>query len=123
MFKGRRFDLVFMGALLCHLRDPIGALMAARTVCESRIIVSTPVVLGEPEGEVMPRQYLPYTEIDRISWWLPNEACFRHWFLAAGFRSVDVSRSITLRGDIEHRDSSGRVHNENQTHRVAHAKI
>ena len=42
VFEGRRFDLVFMGALLCHLRDPIGALMAARSVCGGRVIASTP---------------------------------------------------------------------------------
>lgn len=123
LLEHRRFDLVFMGALLCHLRDPIGALMAARSVCSGQIIASTPVVLGEPEGEVMPRQYLPYTDVDAISWWLPNEACFRLWFTAAGFREVDVSRVITLRGDVEHRDDGGRIHNENQTHRVGHARI
>jgi hypothetical protein len=122
-FEGRRFDLVFIGALLCHLRDPIGALMAARSVCGGRVIASTPIILGEPEGEAEPRQYLPYTDLDPTSWWLPNEACFRLWFTAAGFRDVDVSRSITLRGDVEHRDDTGRVHNADQTHRVAHASI
>jgi tRNA (mo5U34)-methyltransferase len=122
-FEGRKFDLVFVGALLCHLRDPIGALMAARRVCDGRIFASTPIVLGEPEDEVVPRQYLPYTDVDRISWWLPNEACFRHWFLAAGFRDVNIARSITLRGDVEHRDETGRVHNDDQIHRVGRASI
>ncbi|HEY5172740.1 MAG TPA: methyltransferase domain-containing protein [Acidimicrobiia bacterium] len=122
-FEGRRFDLVFIGAVLCHLRDPIGALMAARSVCADRIFASTPIVIGEPEGDVGPRQYLPYTDVDRISWWLPNEACFRHWFHAAGFREVDISRSITLRGDVEHCDETGRVHNGDQVHRVGRAHI
>jgi len=121
VFEDRKFDFVFMGALLCHLRDPVGALMAARSVCSGKIFASTPIVLGEPEGDVEPRQYLPYTDVDRISWWLPNEACFRHWFLAAGFRDVDISRSITLRGDVEHRDEAGRVHNGDQIHRVGRA--
>jgi SAM-dependent methyltransferase len=100
LFDGQMFDLVFMGAILCHLRDPIGALMAARSVCKHRIIASTPIVLGEPESETLPRQYLPYTAVDRISWWLPNEACFRHWFLASGFMAPDISREVTLRADL-----------------------
>jgi hypothetical protein len=119
MLEHRYFDLVFMGALLCHLRDPIGALMAARL--RRRIIASTSVVLGEPEDEVKPRQYLPYTDVDWVSWWLPNEACFRHWLLAAGCRDVDVSRAVTLRCDVEHRDEHGRLQNAGQVHRVAHA--
>jgi SAM-dependent methyltransferase len=123
MFGRRRFDLVFIGALLCHLRDPIGALQAARRLCDGQLIASTPVVLGEPEGEVLPRQYLPYTGIDNITWWLPNEACFRHWFLAAGFRTVDISRTVTLRCDVEHRDETGRVVNADQQLRVGIALV
>jgi len=122
MFGGRKFDLVFLGAILCHLRDPIGALMAARSVCGHRVISSTPVVIGEPEGDTLPRQYLPYTEDDKISWWLPNEACFRHWFLAAGFISVDISRQVTLRSDVP-RVHEGRQANGDQTIRVGTAFV
>ncbi len=73
--------------------------------------------------KVPPRQYLPYTDIDPVSWWLPNEACFRQWFLAAGFAEVDINREVTLRGDVEHRDDTGRLHNGDQIHRVAHASV
>jgi len=37
---GKKFDLVFMGAVLPHLRDPIGALMAARSVCSGRLVAT-----------------------------------------------------------------------------------
>ena len=123
MFGKRPFDLVFMGAILCHLRDPIGALMAARRVCDGEIIATTPVVHGEPEADTLPRQYLPYTALDNISWWLPNEACFRHWFRAAGFRDVNVEKSLTLRCDIPHADETGRVVNADQTLRLGRARI
>jgi hypothetical protein len=123
LFGCRSFDLVFMGAILCHLRDPIGALMAARRVCSGQIIATTPVVIGEPEGEVLPRQYLPYTDLDAISWWLPNEACFRHWFKAAGFQDVNVDTSITLRCDVPHTDERGRVVNGDQILRVGRARV
>jgi len=123
LFGNQLFDFVFMGALLCHLRDPVGALMAARSVCGGTLIASTPVVIGEPEAETMPRQYLPYTDMDQISWWLPNEACFRLWFKAAGFSTVDVGRSVTLRCDVEQKDQTGRVTNGDQLLRVAFARV
>ncbi|MGA7415094.1 MAG: methyltransferase domain-containing protein, partial [Bryobacteraceae bacterium] len=51
LFDGKKFDLVFLGSILCHLRDPIGALMAARSVCKHRVIAATTVVLGEPASD------------------------------------------------------------------------
>jgi SAM-dependent methyltransferase len=122
LFHGRKFDLVFLGAILCHLRDPIGALMAVRSVCSDRVIASTPVVLGEKEDETLPRQYLPYTNADKISWWLPNEGCFKHWFLAAGFTGVDVSRQALLRADLRH-DEGVRQVNADQVLRIGSALV
>jgi SAM-dependent methyltransferase len=122
LFGGEKFDLVFLGAILCHLRDPIGALIAARSVCRHRVIASTPVVLGETEPDILPRQYMPYTNTCKISWWLPNEACFRHWFLAAGFTGVDVSRQTTLRADICRMDGD-RPANGDQIIRVGSAFV
>lgn len=118
-----RFDLVFLGALLCHLRDPIGALMAARQVCKGMVIASTPVVIGEPIAETEPRQYLPYTTNDKISWWLPNEACFQHWFLAAGFRDADPGPEVLLRGDKPRLSPDGELYNGDQQIRVGRAFV
>jgi SAM-dependent methyltransferase len=118
LFGGEKFDLVFLGAILCHVRDPIGALMAARKVCRSKVMASVPTVIGEPASETMPRQYLPYTDVDNISWWLPNEACLRHWFLAAGFANVDVGRQIRLTADKLHLTETGRPSNGDQILRV-----
>jgi tRNA (mo5U34)-methyltransferase len=122
MFGGTKFDLVFLGAILSHLRDPIGALMAARSVCRHRVIALTPVVLGEKAPDVPPRQYLPYTAVDKTSWWLPNEACFRQWFLAAGLTGVDVDRQVTLRSDVQRFDKE-RVANGDQTLRLGSAFV
>jgi SAM-dependent methyltransferase len=121
LFGGELFDLVFLGAILCHVRDPIRALMAARRICRGTVIASTPVITGEPESEVLPRQYLPFTAIDRISWWVPNEACFRHWFLAAGFTDVDISRQVRLLCDVKRFEGS-RALNGDQILRVGHAR-
>ena len=122
LFSGEMFDLVFLGSLLLHLRDPIGALMAARSVCRHEVVAVTPVVLGEPEGYT-PHQYLPWTEEDSISWWLPNESCFRHWFLAAGFGNVDLTRTVMLHKDLEHWNHQGRLGNCDQTLRLGRAFV
>jgi SAM-dependent methyltransferase len=122
MFGGTKFDLVFLGAILSHLRDPIGALMAARSVCRHRVIALTPVVLGEKAPDVPPRQYLPYTAVDKTSWWLPNEACFRQWFLAAGLTGVDVDRQVILRSDVQRFDKE-RIANGDQILRLGSAFV
>ncbi len=98
LFDDQSFDLVFMGALLLHLRDPIGALMAARSVCTGRIIATTTIVAGEVENPT-PRMDLPWGHIDNISWWRPNKTCYKAWFLAAGFKDVDVEQAVTLTAD------------------------
>jgi SAM-dependent methyltransferase len=122
LFGGEKFDLVFLGAILCHLRDPIGALMAARSVCRHRVIASTPIVIGETDPGILPRQYLPYTGVDKISWWLPNEACFNHWFRAAGFTGVELGHQVMLRADLK-RTEGGRPGNGDQIIRVGSAFV
>src|SRR5439155_552769 len=74
LFDDRKFDLVFMGALLMHLRDPIGALIAARSVCRNRLIATALVHLGIDE-EPRPRMTLMSPETNVHSWWIPNKAC------------------------------------------------
>jgi SAM-dependent methyltransferase len=53
----------FLGALLCHLRDPIGALMAAGRVCRRMVIASTPVVIGKPDWKTGFRDTDPGPEV------------------------------------------------------------
>jgi SAM-dependent methyltransferase len=120
---GGRFDLVFLGTILCQVRDPIGALVAARRICTGRVIATTHVKVDPDERLALPRQYLPYTEVDRISWWLPNETCFRHWFLAAGFRNVSVEREVLLRSDVVRTAQNGRAYNPDQSLRVGTATV
>lgn len=99
LFDNQQFDLVFMGALLLHLRDPIGALMAARSVCSGQLVATTRT-MPEHDDNPFPFMDLPFTSIDKISWWRPNKACFKHWLLAAGFSSVDVESSVSMTGDV-----------------------
>jgi SAM-dependent methyltransferase len=95
LFRGRTFDLVFVGALLLHLRDPIGALMAARTVCRQRLIATSPTVQDDHGSE----PWMKMVPAADGAWWLPNKACYHRWFLEAGFRQVNVDRRVTLTGE------------------------
>ena len=67
------FDLVFMGSLLLHLRDPVGALAALRQVCSGEAVVADAI-------ELFPTLLRPRTPtarleaVDRPWWWLPNAA-------------------------------------------------
>jgi SAM-dependent methyltransferase len=107
IFAGEQFDLIFIGALLLHLRDPVGALQAARAVCRDRLIATTSVLMDALAHDPRPlAQHYPAHQ-----WWIPNKACFRTWFENAGFASVDVERGVTLTGmpapQGYHSDTSG----------------
>jgi tRNA (mo5U34)-methyltransferase len=112
------FDLIFMGQLLLHLRDPIGALRAARSVCRGTCIATT-FDWREHEAEPTPIQSMPWTHLDQISWWLPNKAALAHWMRGAGFRDVDVERRLTIYPDATTTDAAGRVLNEIAPSRIA----
>ena len=116
LFDGERFDLVFMGAILCHLRDPIGALMAARSVCSGQVIASTLVDAWDESPK--PSACLLDPQPLVVAWWLPNLACYREWFQAAAFRDPDVSRHVWLREDNPRNGPSG-----DQLHVAGHAFV
>lgn len=117
------FDLVFVGALLPHLRDPIGALRAARQVCKpDGLCIATATTWPSQDASPEPVQMLPYTTIDRISWWVPNKAAYRHWFMAAGFSDVDVEDCLDYTPDREVFLDNGVRMNNPMTARLAHAR-
>jgi 2-polyprenyl-3-methyl-5-hydroxy-6-metoxy-1,4-benzoquinol methylase len=106
LFQGRKFDLVFVGAVLMHLRDPIGALMAVRSVCRSRLIANSLRLPGKDE-ERTPYMQLCSSDKDIISWWAPNKACLVQWFKAAGFSKIDAEKTVNLIADKPFVDASG----------------
>lgn len=88
------FDFVFIGAVLIHLRDPVRALRALRTVLrpggELRsldviLLMSSVLHPRTPRGQL-------YSG-DDTRWWTPNAAAHRRWLVAAGF---DVSERPRL---------------------------
>ena len=81
--KQGTFDVVFCGALLLHLRDPVAALEAMRSVCRGHLVLVEAldplldlVVRGVPVARFHPR---------RDQWWRVNSAGLRELVHVAGF--------------------------------------
>lgn len=122
LFGGATFDFVFIGQLLLHLRDPIGALKAARSVCHGTCFTTTYDWL-EHEESVMPMQAMPWTALDTISWFLPNKAAYALWLKGAGFTDVDVERRLEIKAGREARDERGRVVNVPSPARIGIGRV
>jgi tRNA (mo5U34)-methyltransferase len=87
------FDVVVCGSLLLHLRDPVRALEAIRSVCAGWFMSVEAVSL--PLSLLLPRR--PAAELARLDetcqWWTVNSAGHRRLLEAAGF---EVERSVGL---------------------------
>jgi SAM-dependent methyltransferase len=91
------YDLVFVGAILLHLRDPVGALERLLGCLRpgGRLIAfeafSLAATLRAPR-----RAMATFETVETaFNWWVPNLAALRAWFLTAGF--VDVRRHAIMR--------------------------
>ena len=87
-----RFDVVVCGSLLLHLRDPLRALEAVRSVCTGHFLSSEQIDLwlsvlhrGQPLARLNGSG--PWCE-----WWVPNANGHWRMLYAAGFEIVEVSR-------------------------------
>ncbi|HVX18974.1 MAG TPA: class I SAM-dependent methyltransferase [Acidimicrobiales bacterium] len=89
--KVGEFDLAFIGTLLHHLRDPIGALMAIRRVTKGTLVVAG--VISVSETVLHPRK--PHAElytIDGPFWALPNLAGLKRQIRAGGWEIEEVGK-------------------------------
>ena len=88
------FDLVYVGSLLLHLRDPVGALQRVAGVCRGSVLVVDAIDL--PLTLRAPRR--PLASLDAVGrpwWWLPNLAALRRMVVAAGL--VPAARPRVVR--------------------------
>lgn len=104
-----RFDMVFIGSVLIHLRDPVGALMALRTVLAEggEIVICEEVrrwldLVGRGTPIARLQAMSPH-----LTWWIGNRACWEHMLRAAGFEDVRHGATFTIpyrgrRGGIRH---------------------
>jgi tRNA (mo5U34)-methyltransferase len=79
------FEVVVCGSLLLHLRDPLRALTAIRSVCTGEFLCTNQIDLVR--SALVRRR--PLIRLDGTSgitqWWLPNAAGHRQMVRAAGF--------------------------------------
>ncbi len=92
------FDVVVCGSLTLHLRDPLRALEAIRSVCTGSFLSAEEL---RPELEVGRARRRPVAELDGVSelcqWWVPNRAGHRRMVEAAGFEVQRASRRYCIR--------------------------
>ena len=84
------FDVVFLGSLLLHLRDPVLALDRVRSVCAGQAVIADTV-------EAIPSWLRPRTPIARLDtterpwWWQPNRAALHAMVRSAGFEIAETT--------------------------------
>lgn len=85
------FDVVMCGSILVHLRDPLRALEAVRSVCAGSLVSSEPL---DVRLQIMARKR-PVARLDGSAlcqWWSPNAAGHRQMLEVAGFEVERWSR-------------------------------
>jgi tRNA (mo5U34)-methyltransferase len=94
--------VVVCGSLLLHLRDPLRALEAIRSVCTGSFLSSDEVRLGL--SFLHPRRAL--AELDgsgeRVQWWVPNAAGHQRMLFAAGFEIGQTTKPFAVRFGKSH---------------------
>jgi tRNA (mo5U34)-methyltransferase len=88
------FDVVFCGALLLHLREPVRALEAMRSVCHGELVLVETV---DPVMDIVARR-VPAARFhpDWDQWWRVNSAGLVEMTRTAGFEVVWVSDRILV---------------------------
>ncbi len=86
------FDVVVCGSLMLHLRDPLRALEAIRSVCDGVFLSSEEIDLAL--SVLHPRRALSRVDGggDRLQWLVPNVAGHRRMVFAAGFEVIVGTR-------------------------------
>jgi tRNA (mo5U34)-methyltransferase len=89
------FDFAYLGSLLLHLRDPVGALERVRPVVSGRLLV---VDVHDPLLSLLYRSR-PVAALDGLGrpwWWQSNAACLVRMVRAAGFELVEPPVRIRM---------------------------
>lgn len=97
-----RFDVVMLGMVLPHLRDPFRALQSATRLSDEWVIVTqqsphdrNPTMLFLPD---------PDTRADAMTWWMPSEGCTERMLKVLGFELASRTRAnhyCCVRGAFE----------------------
>lgn len=89
------FDVVFVGSLLLHLRDPVLALSRVAAVTSGRLVVSDGISLRNTIAHPR-RAIFALDGLGRPYWWKPNAAGLRHLLHVAGFQPLTRVRPFLM---------------------------
>jgi len=90
------FDFVFIGSVLCHLRDPVAALGAIGSVLRGELFSVD--AISAPLTVLHPRQPLARFEAPGWPlWWVPNLQAYRALFGAASLEVLESGRPFFLK--------------------------
>jgi tRNA (mo5U34)-methyltransferase len=101
------FDFAYVGTMLLHVRDPIGALMAIRKVVTGQLLVNDSITPDVLIGTRRPAARLH--DQNGPFWWIPNAAGLARYVEAAGFQIIEGPVKYTL--PIDSRQKPGRYRN------------
>ncbi len=88
------FDFVYVGSLLLHLRDPVRALEAVRSVCADTALLVDAIDL--PLTMTTRRPIAVFDGKDRPWWWKPNLPALRRMIESAGFEVIGKPRRVMM---------------------------
>lgn len=87
------FDFVVCGSLLVHLRDPIRALTAIRSVCKDRFLSAEGI---DAWASLLHRAPMTLSTAYGDQWSVPNRAAHQRMIWAAGFRIEHVTKPYAV---------------------------
>jgi tRNA (mo5U34)-methyltransferase len=88
-----KFDLIFCGDLLVHLKDPITAVQRMHAACRGSTILCNPVKRFRFARR---RPLAEFDGIEEFRWWLLSEASLERIMRATGFAQVQIGRQFDL---------------------------
>jgi tRNA (mo5U34)-methyltransferase len=86
------FDFVYLGTLLLHLRDPVGALMSVRSVIRGAGELLVNEVVSLPLSVFRRRPLAELVGVGSPFWWACNAAGLRRLIESAGFTVIASGR-------------------------------
>ena len=113
LFNGKKFDLVFAGSILSHLKNPILALEHLHSVTKGSCIIAAPFIDIVDHRNLALMVFVGRDDLDRQSCWLVNPKGLEEMLFIAGFKRT----SIVSHFNLQHRKKPELV----IPHIVAHA--
>jgi tRNA (mo5U34)-methyltransferase len=96
------FDVIVCGSLMLHLRDPLAALEAIRSVCGGVFLSAEQI----KPGLALAHRRRPVAELngagELCQYWTPNPAGHRRMLYAAGFEVVEATRPYSIPFGVGH---------------------